>query len=181
MILAAAVFLKKYWFHAACIGAIIYFSIVVYGKIYQSGYSKADQEWQIKWSAQAEKLAEDKAKAELREREKEQEWRHELYQVQKNAETKIHFLEVDLAAANNSAVSLREQAKRLAARASKACKSPTIGSGGSPAEPAIVVLADVLARADEAAGELAEAYDRSRVAGLACQESYEAIQKEKSP
>lgn len=177
---AVVLLLKKYWFHIACAVAVIYFAIVAYGKIYQSGYEKADGEWLIKWSDQATKLAENKADAEKREREKEQEWQSKINEVTHNAETQIHFLEADLAAANNSAVSLREQAKRLAARASKACAGSATGSSGTTAEAAAMVLAELLARADEAAGELAEAFDRSRIAGLACESSYDAL-KEKSP
>jgi len=46
---------------------------------------------------------------------------------------------------------------------------------GQAATRAALVLSDLLARADERAGELAKAYDRSRVAGLACEASYNAL------
>jgi hypothetical protein len=38
-----------------------------------------------------------------------------------------------------------------------------------------MVLADLLSRADERAGELAAAYDRARAAGLACEQAYDAL------
>jgi hypothetical protein len=38
-----------------------------------------------------------------------------------------------------------------------------------------MVLSDLLARADARAGELAKAYDRARIAGLACEASYNAL------
>ncbi|KAA0943668.1 DUF2514 family protein [Pseudomonas sp. ANT_H14] len=38
-----------------------------------------------------------------------------------------------------------------------------------------MVLADVLKRADERAGEMAVAYDRARIAGLTCERSYESL------
>lgn len=42
---------------------------------------------------------------------------------------------------------------------------------------AAMVLSDLLARADKRAGELAQAYDRARIAGLACEASYNALIK----
>ncbi|WP_205298029.1 DUF2514 family protein [Pantoea sp. Cy-639] len=42
---------------------------------------------------------------------------------------------------------------------------------------AAMVLSDLLSRADARAGELASAYDRARIAGLACEASYNALVK----
>jgi hypothetical protein len=39
------------------------------------------------------------------------------------------------------------------------------------------VLADVLGRADDRAGELAAALDASRAAGLACERAYDALRR----
>jgi hypothetical protein len=41
-----------------------------------------------------------------------------------------------------------------------------------------MVLADLLSRADERAGELAAAYDRARASGLACERAYQSLVKE---
>jgi hypothetical protein len=38
-----------------------------------------------------------------------------------------------------------------------------------------MVLSNLLQRADKRAGELAAAYDRSRIAGLACERSYDGV------
>lgn len=46
---------------------------------------------------------------------------------------------------------------------------------GQAATRAAMVLSDLLSRADERAGELAKAYDRARIAGLACERSYDAL------
>lgn len=173
-------FLKKYWFHVLAAAAIVYFGVVIYGKIYDSGYNAANNEWQQKWDAQAKELAEDRAKAEQQQREQEQEWQSKLNQVQANAQQQIESLETDLTDADSAAVSLREQSKRLAERASRSCQSPGTGSSGSTAETTGMVLADVLARVENAGRELAEAYDRARIAGLACEAAYDSIAK-KSP
>ncbi|MGH2435332.1 MAG: DUF2514 family protein, partial [Pseudomonas sp.] len=46
---------------------------------------------------------------------------------------------------------------------------------GQAATRAAMVLSDLLARADERAGELAKAYDRARIAGQLCEASYNAL------
>ncbi|KPY93317.1 Uncharacterized protein ALO36_04280, partial [Pseudomonas syringae pv. tomato] len=46
---------------------------------------------------------------------------------------------------------------------------------GKAATRAAMVLSDLLGRADSRAGELAKAYDQSRVAGLACERSYQSL------
>ncbi|HDS0931166.1 TPA: DUF2514 domain-containing protein [Pseudomonas putida] len=48
---------------------------------------------------------------------------------------------------------------------------------GQAATRAAMVLSDLLARADARAGELAKAYDQARIAGLACEASYNALIK----
>ncbi|MCY1463236.1 hypothetical protein D9M71_811040 [compost metagenome] len=40
---------------------------------------------------------------------------------------------------------------------------------------AAMVLSDLLARADERAGELAKAYDLARIAGQQCEREYDAL------
>ncbi|MGY2680808.1 hypothetical protein ACVWVZ_000142 [Pseudomonas tolaasii] len=41
---------------------------------------------------------------------------------------------------------------------------------------AAMVLSDLLQRADKRAGELAVAYDRARIAGLACERAYNSLE-----
>jgi hypothetical protein len=72
---------------------------------------------------------------------------------------------------------LRDEASNLAATVS--CPGPDTAAvaRGQTATRAAMVLSDLLARADERAGELAQAYDRARIAGLACEASYNALIK----
>ncbi len=48
---------------------------------------------------------------------------------------------------------------------------------GQAATRAAMVLSGLLARADARAGELTKAYDRARIAGLACEAAYTALMK----
>lgn len=70
---------------------------------------------------------------------------------------------------------LRNDAARFAATVS--CSGPDTAAiaRGKAATRAAMVLSDLLTRADERAGELAVAYDRARIAGLACEASYNAL------
>jgi len=72
---------------------------------------------------------------------------------------------------------LRHDAAQLAATVS--CPGPDTAAlaRGKTATRAAMVLSDLLARADARAGELAKAYDRARIAGLACEASYNALTK----
>lgn len=81
----------------------------------------------------------------------------------------------DLAAARAAAGGLRDAAAAAAARACAAPGDPAAAGGGAPARSSALVLADVLGRADAAAGELAAAADHARAAGAACERAYGAL------
>ncbi|MCO7515684.1 DUF2514 domain-containing protein [Pseudomonas guariconensis] len=72
---------------------------------------------------------------------------------------------------------LRDDAAKIAATVG--CPATDTGAiaRGQAATRAAMVLSDLLARADERAGELAKAYDRARIAGLACEAAYNALTK----
>lgn len=168
-------FLKKYWLHIAAAVALIGACWWTYNQIYDAGYNDANASWEKKWIDQAAKLAEDRVKDEQEQRAREQYWQQQLNEVQQNAEQKIIDLEADLVIANSTADGVRDHARRMAERASKACSGSGTGAGGTSTESTSVVLAELFTRADEVAGELAEAYDRARIAGLACERGYGAL------
>ena len=59
--------------------------------------------------------------------------------------------------------------------AATACGDPGASQRGASATRAAMVLSDLLQRADKRAGELAAAYDKARIAGLACERSYDGV------
>jgi hypothetical protein len=142
---------------------------------YRHGVSVTDAEWQAKWSEQAAELATARAEAERIQRDEEQRRQTAIERVRDDAQREIDKAAADVVTANAAAVSLREQAKRLAERGSSACSSSGPAVAGKAASGAAVVLADVLARLDQRTGELAEAYDRARAAGDACERAYDAV------
>lgn len=93
-----------------------------------------------------------------------------LGKVTDEARTQVAAARRDAAAARAGADSLRT----AAAAAGRACGAASAG-GSDPAAGTGPVLADVLGRADDVAGELAAALDESRAAGLACERAYRAV------
>ncbi|CAD7530191.1 DUF2514 domain-containing protein [Aeromonas hydrophila] len=147
--------------------------------LYQSGHSDGEEgerkTWQAKWNKEAARLAIARTKAELEAREEEQRRQTEIDEVRDHAQEEIAQAQADAAAAGVESGRLREQARRLAARASQCASNPGPAQGGQAAGQPAMVLADLLSRADERAGELAAAYDRARASGLACERAYDSL------
>jgi len=59
--------------------------------------------------------------------------------------------------------------------ATTACGDTGVAQRGASATRAAMVLSELFERADKRAGELAVAYDRARIAGLACERSYQSL------
>lgn len=71
---------------------------------------------------------------------------------------------------------LRDQVAALvAASRGGSAGHPDPAGGGSAAPSPVDLLADVLSRADQRAGELAEAADAAGIAGRACERAYDAL------
>jgi len=91
--------------------------------------------------------------------------------IRRDAQIRIEELEADAATAVAAAGSLRKQVDLFASRPAKC---PAVADGGA-ADSDKLLLAQLLSEADEAAGRMAAEADRSRVAGLACEKSYDAL------
>lgn len=98
-------------------------------------------------------------------------------------ETRAHAQEerttADAGAAGADAAGqrLRDDGAKFAAAISCPGTDTAAVARGQAATRAAMVLSDLLARADARAGELAKAYDQARIAGLACEASYNALIK----
>ncbi|MEI4992781.1 MULTISPECIES: DUF2514 family protein [Aeromonas] len=158
-------------------GALVIAALVGGGvALYRSGHAAGEegerQTWQAKWDEEAARLATARTKAEQEAREEEQRRQAEIDEVREHAQEQIAQAQADADAAGLESGRLLEQARRLAARASQCASSTGTPQGGQAAGQPAVVLADLLSRADERAGELAAAYDRARASGLACERAY---------
>lgn len=142
---------------------------------YSDGRDDAEAEWQAKWNAEAARLATERSQAEQAARAEEQRRQSTIDQVRKDAEQQIARAETDAAAAADAAVGLREQARRLAARAGQcAGNSGATPGGAAEAEPGLV-LADLLGRVEAEGRRMAETADRARAAGIACERAYDSL------
>ena len=123
--------------------------------------------------AQAYALA---AKQESLYRKLEQEMPHAVEKlVQERYAPKLAQLSTDLSRANAAAGRLRQSTAALAERARQACANPTADGGGGATSDPVGVLAHVLGRADERAGELAQIADRRLIGWDLCVAQYNTV------
>ena len=85
---------------------------------------------------------------------------------------KLDAAQADAVASRTAAAGLRQQ---LADYRQRARCNPTPAGGGTPAEDPLDLLSELLSRADERAGELAEFADRAHIAGHACEAAYDSL------
>lgn len=99
----------------------------------------------------------------------------DINRVSDDAKAKTEHVTAAVAIADGRARSLQQQITDLIA-SRKSCTTE-VASGGKARADLTVLLADLRRSADETAGRLAEALDRSRIAGFACEAAYSAAQK----
>lgn len=142
---------------------------------YEHGVDTSDAKWQTKWAAQVQKTTREKAEAEAIARVEEQRRQIAINEVINRAQDELNNARADALTADVAATSLREHIERLGKAANtSACDTSTTKRGASASTPN-ALLADVLKRADDRAGQLAEYADRARAAGLACQRAYQSL------
>ena len=130
----------------------IVFTAVLAGALlftgYRIGVDRTTTEWHLKWAEQSQRLADvERAYIELA-RSEELRRQAAVNEVSQNAQTEIERARADAAAAHAAADGLRDQAKRLAASADKACGNSSPSATGKTAGAAAMVLADVLGRVE---------------------------------
>lgn len=95
-------------------------------------------------------------------------------EIANDATKKLEGARADLAAANDVSGRMRQRIAELLAAGRTAGNPAPAGAGPATDDP-IGMLADVLGRADQRAGILAEYADVARIAGQACERSYDAL------
>lgn len=142
---------------------------------YQHGVNVTNAKWEKQQSDAQAAQATLRAQEERAARETEQRRQAEIESIRADAQKQIQNAQADARDADAASERLRKQADRLA-KSVRSCPSDTgTADGSKTGTPAAVVLANVLERADRRAGELAQAYDRSRAAGLACERAYNTL------
>ena len=146
---------------------------------YQHGLSVKESEWQSTWSDRNTRDAEAKATNEAAAREREQAYQQSINKAVQDGQRLIDQAAADAAIARASADSLRGAADNLAARlsASEASGNSCTAGASKAAARAAMVLADVLKRVDQRAGELAEVADQAGARGLTCEQAYDGLSR----
>ncbi|BFT63296.1 DUF2514 family protein [Pseudomonas moorei] len=144
---------------------------------YHHGATVADAKWQVEWNARDARDAEAKATNEAAERTREQAYQQSINKAVQDGQRLIDQATADASTARASADSLRGAADAIAARlaASAASGHSCTAAASQAATRAAMVLADVLKRADQRAGDLAEAADQARARGMTCEQAYDGL------
>lgn len=131
--------------------------------------TKAQYENQIAVLEAAARMAEEQYRAE------EQRRRAALEGVVNDLEERLVESSNAAAAAVGDSRRLRNRVAQLAATCGQASGDTGTPGQGQATRSSGDLLADVFERGDEALREIAQYADRARIAGLACQESYDAL------
>ena len=148
-----------------------------YWLVYQHGISveRAEATAALAQRDSGDRLAE--VLGERVERTKEQQRVDAQEEMRANAQKQRTIAEGAAAGADAAGQRLRDEAGNLAVAVGCPGQDPAVAARSEAARRAAMVLSDLLARADARAGELAAAFDRARIAGLACEKSYNALVK----
>ncbi|AHG39736.1 hypothetical protein N018_05545 [Pseudomonas syringae CC1557] len=144
---------------------------------YRHGVTVTDLAWQAKWAKQVSAQSEAVATSTAEYRTEEQRRQKAANQVANDARQEQTAALTDAGVADDAGDRLRVEAGKLAATASCAPGDTGPAERGKAATRAAMVLSDLLGRADARAGELAKAYDKSRIAGLACNRFVDELSK----
>ena len=98
----------------------------------------------------------------------------DINRVSDDAKARTEHVTAAVAIADGRARSLQQQITDLIAKR-KSCAAEVASGSEARADPT-VLLAELRRSADETAGRLAEALDRSRIAGFSCEAAYAAAQ-----
>jgi len=144
---------------------------------YHHGVTVTDAKWQGEWNARDTRDATAKTANEAAERTKEQARQLSVNKAIQDGQKIIDQATADAAAARAAADGLRGAADALANRlaASEASDNSCTSAASKAAARAAMVLADVLKRADQRAGDLAEAADQARARGMTCEQAYDGL------
>jgi hypothetical protein len=113
--------------------------------------------------------------AEKGEREKGERWQDEKDKLQNEARDRIAVVQADAVGAAGERDRMRGQLAAFTARYRGTGQDPVPGTRSSAAGDALDLLTELFSQSDDASGVLAEALDRSRAAGLACERQYDSL------
>jgi oligoendopeptidase F len=158
------------------IAAVLMVAGALFGA-YHQGLSVKDAEWLGRWNDRNTLDARALAANESAERAREQAHQLSINKAIQDGQRTIDQATADAVSARASADSLRGAADAIAARlaASEASGNSCTSAASKAATRAAMVLADVLKRAEQRAGDLAATADQARARGVTCEQAYDGL------
>jgi hypothetical protein len=102
-------------------------------------------------------------------------YRHAITQQDQQTKSAIAAAHADAGRARAAATGLRRELAGFIEAHRHRAQTASAAGQCAPDDAASVVLAELFSRADDAAGELAAAFDEARARGLGCEASYGAV------
>lgn len=175
--IAALNLLRRYWLHIVVVLAIAGAA----WWLYHNGRLAERAEWQAQWAERDARDADRIRQQELKQRTEEQRRADWAAGVQRDATQEIERARLDADSAGADARRLRDQLGKLQSRLSGTGASTGTPFSSASTTRAALVFSQLLDRCVGQRQELASAFDRSRIAGLACERSYDGLRPNSTP
>lgn len=146
----------------------------LYG-VYSHGRTVENGEWSIRWAERDAADATARADAEEAQRNEEKRRAEWAAGVQRDATQEINRLQTDVDSSTADARRVREQLAALQNRLGGTSNRTGATLSSASTTRAAMVLSELLSSCVSQRQEVASAFDRSRIAGLACERSYEGL------
>lgn len=164
--------LARRWWPAAVVVALLGLS---HWLTYQHGVTVTDDAWSARWEKRNTDDATVQAAAESAARAKEQALQQQAEKVQRDATQALETARTDAAGERAATERLRSELAKLQARLSGTGASAPAGTSSASATRAAMVLSELYGSCQDRLGEVSSAFDRARIAGLACEASYDGL------
>ncbi|MFP2504621.1 DUF2514 domain-containing protein [Buttiauxella gaviniae] len=144
---------------------------------YESGKFDSNRDWKLEWAKRDAKDLLELAGRQEQERSEEQRHQNQINQVTADAQTQLDKARLDAANAQSAADKLQLTIANIRRQlaASETSKLSAIANASATRANSGVLLADVLSKSVERNQQLAATADEWRIAGLACERSYDAV------
>jgi predicted DNA-binding protein len=158
------------------IAALVLVGAALFGA-YHHGVTVTDAKWKGEWEARDTHDSEAKALNEATERTKEQVYQQSINKAVQDGQRLIDQATAADAAERASRGGVQLAAADIARRlaASEASSHSCTAAASKAAARAGAMLADVLKRADQRAGDLAKVADQARARGMTCEQAYDGL------
>lgn len=142
---------------------------------YSHGKSTERTTWEAQWAQRDTADASALATAEQAARAKETADQLHAEKVQRDATQALEQERLNAASERAATDRLRGELAKLQARLGRTSTGTTTGASRASATRAAMVLSELYGSCQSRLGELSSSYDRARIAGLACEASYDAL------